>query len=458
VSVLEEARSALAAEWTSCGPKTRAEIADFYRSAELIGPELDAWHQTDEQRCKWTEAITYIAQKIEARVAVDIGCGAGHDLLALKAAGIPELLGVEPNERLRARLQSEIAVVEAVDLAPIENADLLICIDVLEHVVDPETFLGRIAQRARVGGEKPGAVLVETTATFDVGTPLHLRENRGWHPGRVLERHGFTLIDHSGRMRIWQRVRDRSRVTASILLCAYRNVSVPTLNSVMALSGVSSTAFEADTEGVLPERRLAEGPEGTWRIMTKTGDGLVSRARSVVVSRWWAETDDPVFLMIDDDITFSVDDADRIVRHTLATEGIVCAAYPIRNGAHLAVRGGGDAEGKISFGPDRPLVEIEYAATGFMAVHRKVVDALIPTLDLCHADQAWAFWPLFTPMTAPMGDALAYLSEDWAFCHRARELGFKVHLDPTIKLGHLAQIPLDVHNMSAVARALGVGQ
>lgn len=451
-----EARSALAAEWASRSPQTKAEIADFYRESELMGAELDAWHEVDEQRISWTKAIVYLAQQIEAKVAVDIGCGAGHDLRALKAAGIPELVGVEPNRRLREQLAGEVSTVETVDLAPIENADLIVCIDVLEHVVDPEAFLTRIAQRARVGGPKPGAVLVETTATFDIGTPLHLKANRGWHPGRVLEQNGWSLIDHSGRMRIWQRGRTNSRVTASVLLCAYRNVSIPTMNSVLALSGVSSLAFEADTEGALPDRQLAEGPEGTWRIMTKTGDGLVSRARSVVVSRWWAETSDPVFLMIDDDITFSVSDADRIVRATLETEGIVCGAYPIRNGAHLAIRGGGDADGKIPFGPNQPLQEIEYAATGFMAVHRKVIDAMVPTMEIVHEDQPWAFWPMFTPLIAAMGPARAYLSEDWAFCHRARELGFKVYVDPTIKLEHLAQIQLDVHNMHAIARAIGV--
>jgi SAM-dependent methyltransferase len=460
---LEEARSALAAEWASQTPQTPEGITDFYRKSEFIVDDLHAWHDTEERK-QWTAAIVYAAGKIEARTVVDIGCGAGHDLLALRDAGIPRLFGVEPNENLRNRLirlftiqepTESWAVADDVAHAPIEDADLLVCIDVLEHIVDPETWLRGIAQRARAGGEKPGAVLIETTATHDIGTPLHLKENRGWHPGRVLEQNGFTLIDHTGRMRIWQRARSDAKITASVLLCAYRNVSVPTMNSVLALSGVASLAYEADTEGALPERNLAEGPGGGWRIFTKTGDGLVSRARSVVASRWWAETADDVFLMIDDDITFSVDEADRVIRHARERRGIVCGAYPVRNGAHLAIRGLDEAA-TIEFRPDAPLVEIEYAATGFMAVHRSVLDAMVASLELVHEDQPWAFWPMFTPMTVPMGPARAYLSEDWAFCHRARALGFKVYVDPTVRLGHLAQIQMNITNMQPIAKALGV--
>lgn len=450
MATLEEARSATAAEWASRSPKSPEEIVGFYRESGALRDELDAWHLTEDRR-KWTEAIVYVAQKIEASLVVDIGCGGGQDLIALNAAGIPRLYGVEPNEELAARTRAAgIVVGPDVAKAPIEDANLIVCIEVLEHVVDPDAFLGSVAERAR-----PNAVLIESTGTFDLGTPLHLEENRGWHPGHVLERYGWEVIDHTDRMRVWQRVRPRNVNRSTVLLCAYRTVSLPTLHSLMALSGVTSTMYDHDT-GSLPEPRLTDGGESAWRITTKTGDGLVSRARSIVVSRWWAETADDVFLMIDDDISFSVDEAERVVAAALRTEGIVCGAYPIRSGVGLALRGL-EAQNAIDFGPDKTeLVEIEYAATGFMAVHRKVIDAMVPTLELVHADQPWSFWPLFAPLIVPMGPAKAYLSEDWSFCHRARDLGFKVYVDPSIKLGHLAQIELDVHNMSQVARAVGV--
>lgn len=451
---LEEARSALAAEWASASPRSPEEIEAFYAKSAELKHDLDAWHELDDRK-RWTDAIVYVAQKIEASLAVDIGCGGGHDLIALNAAGIPRLYGVEPNEELAQRTRDAgIVVGDDIARAPIEDADLLICIEVLEHVPDPEAFLTSIASRARRGGERPGAVLIESTGTADIGTPLHLESNRGWHPGRVLEKHGFELIDFTDRLRVWQRVREKNVDRSTLLLCAYRTVSVPTFSSVLALSGVVSTTYDHDI-GSLAEPRIRSG-ERAWRFQVKTGDGLISRARSIVVSRWWAETADDVFLMIDDDIVFSVEDAEKVVAEALRTEGIVCAAYPIRSGAHVAIHGKGDSEGAVTFAPDQPLVEIDYAATGFMAVHRKVIDAMVPTMELCHADQPWSFWPLFLPMIREMGQAKAYLSEDWAFCARALDLGFKVYVDPTITLGHLAQVQMDVHNMHKVANAVGV--
>ena len=75
----------------------------------------------------------------------------------------------------------------------------------------------------------------------------------------------------------------------------------------------------------------------------------------------------------------------------------------------------------VFMGNRQPPKKIEYAATGFLAVHRKVIDALIYSgrFPLCHADKPWSFWPLFQPITAPMGKTNAYLSEDWSFCLQA---------------------------------------
>ncbi len=44
------------------------------------------------------------------------------------------------------------------------------------------------------------------------------------------------------------------------------------------------------------------------------------------------------------------------------------------------------------------------------------------------------------PYTMPWKeDGHIYLSEDWAFCQRARDAGFDCWLDPSIRLGHMGQ-------------------
>src|SRR5438105_14824383 len=99
---LAVARAALAAEWRAAGVDARnAEaVQRFYRNAGGLGPDLEAWHQTPE-RAEWTRLLVHVAQQARAQRIVDIGCGAGHDLLALREA-LPgaDLHGVEPNDAL----------------------------------------------------------------------------------------------------------------------------------------------------------------------------------------------------------------------------------------------------------------------------------------------------------------------------------------------------------------------
>lgn len=201
----DAAREMLSKEWNLYSPKTPDEIASFYKTSKFIGNDLEAWHSTPERQ-RWTEIVVEVAQQTGTEIAVDIGCGAGHELIALHHAGIRELYGVEPNDKLRKQVQMHTPCVATIeeDQIPIEQADLLVCLDVLEHVVDPETFLGKIADWAKFD-----CVLVESTATFDHGTPLHLESNYGWHATNCLESRGWELIEASNRVRIWQKMDKR---------------------------------------------------------------------------------------------------------------------------------------------------------------------------------------------------------------------------------------------------------
>jgi hypothetical protein len=427
---LEQARARLAEEWQAAAPRTPAQVSDFYRTAQRLGADLEVWHATPERQT-WTSMLVQVARQIQAGAVVDIGAGAGHDLLALRAA-LPEaaLRAVEPNDTLAGRLEEAgIPTHQDATFAPIERADLLVCVDVLEHVPDPDDFLGTIARRARLG-----CVLFETVATADRGTPLHLAANAGWHPGHVLEAAGWTQADRAGRVRVWRRDAEAGRATQSLLLCAYRSVSADTMGAILA---------------------VCAGGGGTWRLRAKTGDALIARSRAVIVTSWYRETADDVFLMLDDDICLSREDADRLVELCRAGHPIVCGAYPVHDGAHLACRvRRGTSE--ITLGPGQPPLEIVYAATGCMAVHRRVIETLVASLPLCHATQEWSFYPLFQPLVVPNPDTGGHewLSEDFGFSHRASACGFGVWLDPQTRLTHLGQAPISAANMAAMHAAI----
>lgn len=416
------AREALADEWNGKNPGTPEEIAAFYRDTVNYDDDLEAWHESDFRK-EWTAAIVAAATVSGAHRVLDIGAGRGHDLIALRTA-IPEItLGaVEPNHKMREHLANEgIQAWPQLSLVPsnLRDLDLISCIDVLEHIHDPEAMLLQVIDRLKMGG-----IFVEATATHDVETPLHLPHLRGWDPARILDRHGFVCRENVGRLRVWQRLYDKRQDQETLILCAWRDIN-------------------ADT--ALCVQRLVQN---NWRFQLHRGDALISRVRSTGVSKWLRENDGDVFLMVDSDIVFSEADANKVVALAREKKSIACGAYPVRGGSHMASRG---LPGQtLIFGPTVEPCKISYAGTGFFAAHRDVCEAIAATMPLCHADQDWAMWPLFMPMVAqsPFDPTVnEYLSEDWAFCKRAAELGFETWLDPSVILSHLGQAEYNVYNM-----------
>lgn len=172
---------------------------------------------------------------------------------------------------------------------------------------------------------------------------------------------------------------------------------------------------------------------------TVRGDALVSRARSIVASTFLRSQAD-VLLTVDSDIWFRAEDALALCRKTVQHD-IIGALYMTRNvQTQPALMLPNEP---VTFSPDAKPVEVPYLSTGFMAVTRRVFNRLSESLPLCH--KGWndrgadtSFWPFYLPLVVPNEvEGNFYLSEDWAFCHRAKEAGFKVWLDPSIRLGHV---------------------
>ena len=187
-----EARRATAKEWFAA-----KSIEDFYATSEALPQEIAAWHE-EAGRKRITDFLVDVAKQTERKYVVDIGCGLGHDLDALFDAGLT-CFGVEPNYQMRV-MERRFPVEDCIENAPLEEADLIVLMDVLEHIENPETLVDAIAERV-----KPGTILVEHTPTWDMSDVLHLTENYGW-----------TMADHSdgwirlnppeSEVGIWQRV------------------------------------------------------------------------------------------------------------------------------------------------------------------------------------------------------------------------------------------------------------
>ncbi len=140
-------------------------------------------------------------------------------------------------------------------------------------------------------------------------------------------------------------------------------------------------------------------------------------------------------MWIDSDVAFDPNDVDRLRKHDVP---IVCGIYPKKGKRELAVHVLPGTK-EITFGQGGGLAEVLYAATGFLLVRRSVYREMQRQLQLplCNLRFGNPTIPFFQPLTHPDGGGHWYLAEDFAFCERARQCGFKILADTTIRLWHI---------------------
>jgi len=167
------------------------------------------------------------------------------------------------------------------------------------------------------------------------------------------------------------------------------------------------------------------------------GCSVVSRARNLLV-RDFLKSDCTDLLFIDSDINFDADDAMRLLCWSLdPNKGIVAGVPRTRavDKVYIATLDH-DAEDNSLTMNGHGLVRAQRVATAFMLVQRSVFENLVG------AHPEWVYHDpklnvmlsaVFDFKVAPEG----YIGEDFLFCDRAREAGFEVWVDPSIKLGHM---------------------
>ena len=79
-------------------------------------------------------------------------------------------------------------------------------------------------------------------------------------------------------------------------------------------------------------------------------------------------------------------------------------------------------------------IEVDYAGTGFMLIRRSVLEKLAETADSYEGPNGRVPALYMTPIHND-----GFESEDYHFCRKAREAGFKIVMDPSVRLGHIGQ-------------------
>lgn len=163
------------------------------------------------------------------------------------------------------------------------------------------------------------------------------------------------------------------------------------------------------------------------------GDAAIGRKRNFQVWRARTHTKADFLFFIDSDIIFEPVHFDRLVSHNLPVVGGVyfkkCARLePV-------------VEGKLSDeDPVTHLMEVKSCGTGFLCIRMDVFEAMIQKfgkqIEYRGDPDQELRWDFF-PFGAVNG---SYRSEDWYFCDRARECGFKVYVDCSVQLGHVGKV------------------
>jgi hypothetical protein len=207
---------------------------------------------------------------------------------------------------------------------------------------------------------------------------------------------------------------------------------------------------------VLKLLQLAAGGEFELDIVLLGGDSLITRSRSVLVSRFLDNPRATHLMFIDADIAFEPRQFLRLLR---LDKEFAAGAYPLKQidwrvlpsravaGEPLAAAGLSYV-GQICDGAELRhedgFATAKYAGTGFQLIKRRVFEKLIAahpelkfkavhtlTNETPNSDNLYALFEC-----AIDRESGVYLSEDYAFCGRWRALGGEIWLDLRSRLTH----------------------
>lgn len=214
---------------------------------------------------------------------------------------------------------------------------------------------------------------------------------------------------------------------------------------------------------------MADPPERVyWE--TFDGDALISRTRSQLATKFMQNpdlADCDVMVIIDDDVQFTPDDLWKIVAGAREKRAPYGGIYVTRSREpHTASLGFPGQE--LRFGVEVGTAEaIRYLATGFMAIPRNVLQSMLDHegFETIHGKEPLVFceqgvgqfhmWDFFRCFEVREPDGrIHYLSEDWAFCERARQCGYDIWADTSIILSHRAVVSITVADLGGTGHAL----
>jgi hypothetical protein len=161
---------------------------------------------------------------------------------------------------------------------------------------------------------------------------------------------------------------------------------------------------------------------------------LISQGRSIMTCNAFEHLEGWTHMLwVDADVGFTIDDVWKLL---IADKDIVGGLYPFKS---FPIRYTSTPFPTINdqFEMDRKLVRTYYIANGFMLCKR---EAIAKMLEHYKEEMGFRYWDnryidLFGTIIDKDSDDL-YLTEDYAFCKRANDIGLETWIRNDIKLSH----------------------
>jgi len=182
------------------------------------------------------------------------------------------------------------------------------------------------------------------------------------------------------------------------------------------------------------ERALQELERRGYPVRRVGGFAAIDQGRNQMATDALIDGFDET-MWIDSDVEFHPDSVDQIRAHGLP---ICCGVYPQKGKRALACHVVPGTP-QMTFGKAGGLNELLYAGAGFLHVRRQVYLSVQHQLNLPMTNERFGspMIPFFLPLLQPIEEGIWYLAEDYAFCERARQCGFKVVADTSVRLWHV---------------------
>jgi len=178
------------------------------------------------------------------------------------------------------------------------------------------------------------------------------------------------------------------------------------------------------------------------QFSTICGCSVVSRARNLLADRF-LRSDCTDLLFVDADIGFKPEDVMRMMAWGI--DHAIVAGIPRARKTKLTYITTLDQDDNHLIMNGKGLVRAHRVATAFMLVQRKVFETMKEAHpEMCYKEDQSRLVEGAPELPGEMQHAFfdfkvtpeGYVGEDFVFCDRARELGFEIWIDPTIKLTH----------------------